>query len=165
MNLRSLLSIMVILIVMSATSAVYAEQSQAISVTDLAGRTVDIPANVSHVASLVGPGYEKIFMLGAMDKVAVVASSVKQNPWVQKIIPDVSKIQGIASADNPNVEELVNQKVDLAFFWDYDKPMQKMADAGITQIKEMIEKEIPEDGVFTETNHAVVMWWSPDKRS
>jgi len=33
-----------------------------------------------------------------------------------------------------------------------------------TQIKEMIEKEIPEDGVFTETNHAVVMWWAPDKR-
>ncbi|NLV26188.1 MAG: class I SAM-dependent methyltransferase [Methanomicrobiales archaeon] len=31
------------------------------------------------------------------------------------------------------------------------------------RIMEMIEKEIPEDGFFTETNHAVVMWWSPDK--
>jgi iron complex transport system substrate-binding protein len=131
MNLKSILSILAILIVMSATSAVYAEQGQTISVTDLAGRTVDVPANVSHVASLVGPGYEKIFLLGAMDKVAVVASSVKQNPWVQKIIPGVSNIQGIASANDPNVEELANQKVDLVFFWDYEKPMQKMADAGI----------------------------------
>jgi len=131
MNMRSMFSIAILLLVLSATTAVYAEQNQTVSVTDLAGRTVEIPSDVHRVASLVGPGFEKVFLLGAMDKVAILSSFAKQRPWAKKIIPGVSDITAVDSANNPNIEELINQKVDLVFFWDYEKPIEKMADVGI----------------------------------
>jgi iron complex transport system substrate-binding protein len=131
MKFRSMLSIVILLLVMSTTAAVYAEQNQTTSITDLAGRTIEIPSDVHRVASLVGPGFEKIFLLGAMDKVAMLSSFAKQRPWAKKIIPGISDITAVDSANNPNIEELVNQKVDLVFFWDYEDPMEKMADVGI----------------------------------
>jgi iron complex transport system substrate-binding protein len=101
------------------------------TITDLSGRSIDIPSDVERVAALVGPSYEKIFLLGAQDKMAMIPPFPKQMPWAAKVIPNLNKIPSMASFQDPNIEELMNQKIDLVFFWDYPKPLQKMADAGI----------------------------------
>ncbi len=101
------------------------------TITDLAGRSVDIPSDVQHVAALVGPSYEKIFLLGSADKISVMPPFPKQMPWAAKIIPNLNKIPSMASFQDPNVEELMKQKIDVVFFWDYPKPLEKMAESGI----------------------------------
>jgi len=101
------------------------------TITDLAGRTVDISSDVQHVAALVGPSYEKIFLLGSADKISVMPPFPKQMPWAAKIIPNLNKIPTMASFQDPNVEELMKQKIDVVFFWDYPKPLDKMAESGI----------------------------------
>ena len=101
------------------------------TITDLAGRSVDIPSDVQHVAALVGPSYEKIFLLGSADKISVMPPFSKQMPWAAKIIPNLNKIPSMASFQDPNVEELMKQKIDVVFFWDYPKPLDKMTESGI----------------------------------
>ncbi|NLV27049.1 MAG: ABC transporter substrate-binding protein [Methanomicrobiales archaeon] len=101
------------------------------TISDLAGRTVDIPTDVDRVAALVGPSYEKIFLLGALDKICLTHPLPKQMPWAKRVIPNLSNIPSVTSAQDPNMEELVNQNVDLVFFWDFPKPVDKMNDIGI----------------------------------
>ncbi|MFH0967996.1 MAG: ABC transporter substrate-binding protein [Methanobacteriota archaeon] len=101
------------------------------TITDLAGRTVDIPSDVQQVAALVGPSYEKVFLLGAQDKMALIPPFPKQMPWAAKVISNLKDISSMTSFQDPNIEELMNQKIDVVFFWDYPKPLQKMIDTGI----------------------------------
>ncbi len=101
------------------------------TVTDLSGRATVLPVTVNHVACLVGPSYEKVFLLGERDKIAVVPPFVKQMPWAVRVIPNLSAIPDMASYQDPNLEELMNRHVDVVFFWDYPKPLEKMVSSGI----------------------------------
>jgi iron complex transport system substrate-binding protein len=101
------------------------------TITDLSGRTVEIPAPVNHVACLVGPGYEKVALLGELDKVALVSPNSKTMPWAVQVFPNLKNIPVMTSNQDPNLEELMKQKVDVVFFWDYPKPLEKMTVSGI----------------------------------
>jgi iron complex transport system substrate-binding protein len=101
------------------------------TVTDLSGRTTVLPVTVNRVACLVGPSYEKVFLLGERNKIAIVPPFVKQMPWAVRVIPNLSTIPDMASYQDPNLEELMARKVDVVFFWDYPKPLEKMVSSGI----------------------------------
>jgi iron complex transport system substrate-binding protein len=101
------------------------------TVTDLDGRTVQIPITVDRVACFVGPSYEKVILLGEGNKIAVAAPFAKTMPWAVKVFPNLTKIPTMASYQDPNIEELMKQNVDVVFFWDYSKPLEKMTGSGI----------------------------------
>ena len=110
-------------------------------VTDMSGRKVNIPARVDRVASLVGPAYDSIFMLGAANKICVIGGA--QNKWAQLLNPSVTQIPAIANAQNPNIETLIADNVQVAFFWDYADPMKAMTDAGIPVIVSTAQNSNP----------------------
>ena len=112
------------------------------TITDLADRTVEIPGNVTRVACLVGPSYEKVFMLGQKDRIALRTGM--KRPWALLVNPDLEKIPTTSSAQDPNVEDLIEKNVQVVFFWDYPLPVQKMTDAGITVVSTQSTRNVPD---------------------
>lgn len=101
-------------------------------VTDLSNRKVDVPNKINRVASLVGPSYEKLMLLGQADKIAL--SMPISSKWAAKVYPDIKKVPTTPSFADPNVEDLISKKVDVVFFWDTPKPLNKMTSSSIPVI-------------------------------
>ena len=116
---------------LSLSGGMPAPQQNNKTVVDLSGRTVSVPVTVNRVACLVGPSYEKVFLLGESSKMAVVAPNALTMPWAVRVIPNLTKIPVMTSNQDPNIEELMKQNVDVVFFWDYPKPLDKMTGSGI----------------------------------
>jgi hypothetical protein len=53
-----------------------------------------------------------------------------QSPWAQFLNPDIAKILKPANAQDPNIEELLQQNIDVVFTWDTADPLEKMSNAG-----------------------------------
>ena len=119
------------------------------TVTDMAGRAVQIPAEVNRVATFVGPSYEKTFLLGADDKISMV-SSFHKRPWAQKLNPNLKNISIMQSYKDPNTETLLQSNIDIVFYWDWPKPVEKMTTNGIPVICSLSGKR-PES--IEEFNH------------
>lgn len=80
-------------------------------VIDMAGNRVAIPARIGRIACLEVLCYEKLFLLGASDRIAMM---IRTNaPWMRQTNPAMEGIQQLSS--NPNVEELMRQRVDVVF--------------------------------------------------
>ncbi len=103
------------------------------SVTDMAGRTVQVPDNAQHAACLVGPSFEKALMLGVADRVAAV-HKVAATPWARLVYPAVKDIPVVNNPGTPNIEELMNLGTDFVLFWYYPDQIKKMADSGIPSV-------------------------------
>lgn len=103
-----------------------------ITITDMGGRTVTIPRDISRVAALGGPSYEKMIMLGQVNK--MVLSMPISSKWAQAISPEIKNVQSTASFQDPNIEDLIDKKVQAVFFWDTPQPVSKMTSAGIPVI-------------------------------
>lgn len=99
------------------------------TVTDIAGRPVTLPANVTKAAALVGPSYEKILLLGATDRIALRMPMT--DAWALKVDPMLKGYPTTASYSDPNIEELLSRGIQVVFFWDYPQPLAKMNEAGI----------------------------------
>lgn len=102
-----------------------------IVVTDMAGRKVVIPENVSHVACMEVLCYEKLFLLGESDR---ISSMYQTNaPWMERTNPkvrDIPKFRG-----EPNMEALLNGKTDVVFFrYNPEKTIAKLAELKIPGI-------------------------------
>lgn len=111
------------------------------TVTDLIGRTVQIPNKVDKVATLVGPSYDKVFMLGGKDKVAMLGFA--QSPWAQYLNPDLANIPTATNAQSPNIEELTKQEIEVVFTWDTADPLQAMSNAGIPALAVLASSTSP----------------------
>lgn len=98
-------------------------------VTDLSGRTVTIPGNITKVAALVGPSYEKMIMLGQADKISI--SMPVSSKWAKVVAPVLKNVTFTNSFKNPNIEDLLAKKIQVAFFWDYTQPLNKMTSSKI----------------------------------
>jgi iron complex transport system substrate-binding protein len=116
--------------------------AKTISVTDLGGRNVELPATIKRVACLVGPSYEKVFLLGQKDKVAMRMGTAR--PWALRTNPAFSSIPSTNAPRDPNVEELIAKKIDLVFFWDYPEPIAKMTASGIPVLSTVANSKEPE---------------------
>lgn len=101
------------------------------TVTDLAGRTVSMPADVERVACVTGQAYEKVFLLGGADK--IVVRMLTNPPWMIRLNPAAAKIPTTVS-NNPGLEELLNRKVQVAFYWDDPDRLRALESAGIAAV-------------------------------
>jgi len=81
------------------------------TVTDMSGRAVPLPAQVRRIGCLEVLCYEKLFLLGASDRIAMMVQT--NAPWMETTNPAMRRIQKIGS--EPNVEELLREKVDVVF--------------------------------------------------
>jgi iron complex transport system substrate-binding protein len=96
---------------------------------DLVERSVVIPANVQRVGALVGPGYEKVLVLGGIDK--MVCCGVTPMAWAKKFFPTLANVTGVKNPQTPNVEDLLSQNVQVVFFWDIPEMIEKMTQSGL----------------------------------
>lgn len=81
------------------------------SVVDMAGNTVPLPGEIKRIACLEVLCYEKLFLLGASDRIAMM---IRTNaPWMRLTNPAVAGIQQLSS--DPGSEELLRQHVDVVF--------------------------------------------------
>lgn len=100
----------------------------AADVTDLAGREVVLPGQVRRVACLDVLCYQKLFMLGQSGKAVLMYFT--DAPWMRFTNPAVESIPMIEG--EPNLEDLIARKVDVAFFaYDTRRMAAKLADIGI----------------------------------
>ena len=112
-----------------------AAQPDTKTVTDLAGREVTMPANVTKIAALTGPVFETIIMLGGADQVVITGNSSGASGWGAVVCPEYADIPVAEDATNPNVEKLIELGVEVAFFWDsYPEVTEALEAAGIAVV-------------------------------
>jgi len=115
----------------SADAGASAEETGVFTVTDLAGRDVELVNPISRALAIAGPAYEKVFLLGQTDKLAGAHFYMVDRPWVKATNPDIGNIAAIESPGEPNVEALLALDPDVALFFDYEEPLAAMEDADI----------------------------------
>ncbi len=101
-------------------------------ITDRTGRTVEIPVTPKRIACFFGPSYEKVFLLEAADRVAMM--SLEQSPWAHRLNPHLKEVTVMPSYAGPDIERMLEIGVDLAFYWQWPQQTDKMAAAGIPVI-------------------------------
>jgi iron complex transport system substrate-binding protein len=111
------------------------------SVTDRMGRTVNVPLEPKKIACFFGPSYEKVFLLGSGDKVAVM--SIRQSPWAQKLNPNLKKVPLMPSFSDPDVEGILELGVDLVFYWHFPQQIEKISAAGIPVVCPLPGDKLP----------------------
>ena len=111
------------------------------SVTDRIGRTVRVPLEPKRIACFFGPSYEKVFLLGSADQVAVM--SIRQPPWAEKLNPNLKKIPLMPSYSDPDVEKILELGIDLVFYWQFPRQIEKMSAAGIPVVCPLSGDKMP----------------------
>jgi iron complex transport system substrate-binding protein len=101
------------------------------TVIDMSRRKVIVPAQIHRVAALEVLGYEKMFLLGQSNKLALMNAT--SPPWMERTNPEVKQIPKFFN--EPDAEELMNMKVDLALFrFDPEKTRNKLNSIGISGV-------------------------------
>jgi iron complex transport system substrate-binding protein len=101
-------------------------------IVDPSGRTVILPAHVERIACLTGASYEKAFLVGAGSK--VVMRQATNPPWMEQTNPAVRQIPVMLNSHQPNVEELLKQRVDVLFSWDDPLLTRKLEEGGLAVV-------------------------------
>jgi iron complex transport system substrate-binding protein len=99
-------------------------------VVDMAGHGVKVPRLVRRIACLEVLCYEKLFLLGASDRIAMMTKT--NAPWMRRTNPSVDHIQPLAA--DPGIEELLDQHVDVAFHtlgYPAPRKIEKLAEMGV----------------------------------
>jgi iron complex transport system substrate-binding protein len=105
------------------------------TVKDMAGRSVTFPAQVNNLVTLYGPGYEKLVMLGAEDRIVAAADFNKTHAaWAHVIYKKLDSLPSIVNPSAPNVEDLIKYKPGVVFWFSNDKNVQAMENAGLPVI-------------------------------
>ena len=114
-----------------------ASQSATRTIVDRMGRAVRIPAQPKRVACLFGPSYEKLFALGATDRVGLVTTFMP--PWNFKVNPALKQTPVIDNYAAPSVEQLLSLGIDLVIYHPFVKQIQRMSQSGLPVV-------VPYDG-------------------
>ena len=108
------------------------------TVTDMTGRKVEVPQEVSRVACLPGPTYELVFMLGGKDQIAVVRQDHKEYPLAVLTNPAVkdysSSITQVGPRTRINVEEFLQADLDVVIYYNVPSAVEMLEEAGIPVI-------------------------------
>jgi iron complex transport system substrate-binding protein len=81
------------------------------TVVDMAGNSVAVPTEVRRIGCLEVLCYEKLFLLGASDRIVMMTRT--NAPWMRQTNPAVDRIHKISS--EPDIEELLQYRVDVVF--------------------------------------------------
>lgn len=101
------------------------------TVVDMVGRVVAVPDNIRHAAALRISSYEKMLLLGQVDRIGVVMKL--RSPWSFRIFPGLRKARQlpVSAAMDPSIEDMVSNQVDLVFFWNRPEIFARLATIGI----------------------------------
>lgn len=102
-----------------------------VQITDIVGRTVEIPANVTRVAALTGYDYERLIILNQTDKISAMYPVSSSLPWALKVAPQLKAIPTIASMQDPNIEDLLRKKVQVVISLYFKGAIDKMTAVNI----------------------------------
>jgi len=121
--------------ILSACSSSTTTTVASYTVTDMAGRQVTFNTAVNRIVPLFGPGYEKLVILGAEDKLVACADFHQTHcAWAHVIYRNLDKLPAIANPTAPNVETLLGYKPDVVFWFGNDSNVKAMENAGIKVI-------------------------------
>ena len=106
-----------------------------VQITDMAGRTVSVPSTINNIVVLYGPGYEKLVMLGAEDKIDACADFHKTHAaWAHIIYKKLDTLPALSNPQAPNVESVLNYNPNVVFWFGNDKYAAEMTNAKIPVI-------------------------------
>lgn len=129
------------------------------TITDLAGRTVEIPDNPMRIATIDGPSFEKIVMLGGSERIAMTRKlDFSKQFLMTKMFPGAESVPTVEDHFNPNIEELLEENIDLVFFRDsVPDAIAKMEEAGIPVVITQISQLPSTDEEFYDLQKKEVM--------
>lgn len=106
------------------------------TVTNLDGSTIELPEEVTSVAAIFGPSYEKIVAVGAEDRITCDGDfHLTGWPWSTVIYKHLLDIPGIPNAHSDlNVEDLVAQGVQLVFCFPNPSQAEAITNAGLVAV-------------------------------
>lgn len=106
------------------------------TVTNIDGTNITVPGEVKRVVTTFGPAYEKVFMLGAEDKIVADGDfHINSWPWSNVIYKNVNQVPGIPNAHvKLNIEDLMKYKPDVVFHFSKPDEIEKMNSVGIGAI-------------------------------
>lgn len=110
-------------------------------IKDLDDKIIEIPAHPKRIASLHGPSYDRILMLGKPSIITLMP--MKPSPWTLRMFPNVKDIPVINSYVNVDVEQMLRYKVDLVLFSIYPAQANKLKAAGIRVACPFAERKLP----------------------
>lgn len=118
----------------ATTSTAKAESQKPKTITDSAGKQVEIPAKIDRIAELWGAHIEVLQTLGVGDKVVTSTFTPQSRPWLFKVIPTLDKAVYSVIA-NLNIEELVSKKPDIVFIPTADTNVDKLSKMGLPVVQ------------------------------
>lgn len=123
----------------SGTSASSSATTQSIAehvVTNLDGTKITIPADMTKVAAVFGPSYEKIVAIGCEDKIVCDGDFHMTGwPWSNMIYKDLNNVPGIENAhSNLNVEDLIGYGTQVVFCFPTAGQADSINNAGMTAV-------------------------------
>ena len=106
------------------------------TVTNLDGTTIEVPGEVTSVAAIFGPSYERIVAVGAEDAITCDGDfHLKGWPWSNVVYKRLNEVPGIPNAHSDlNVEDLVAQGVQAVFCFPNPKQAEAINNAGMVAI-------------------------------
>lgn len=104
------------------------------TITDSAGKQVEIPAKIDNIAELWGAHLEVLQTLGVGNKIVTTTFTPQSRPWLFKVIPTLDKAV-YSVITNLNIEELVSKKPDIVFIPTADKNVDKLSKMGLPVVQ------------------------------
>lgn len=126
--LCAILAVLMVLPLAGCGAAAPAEEVKANTVTDLLGREINVPEEVTKIAAIAGPTYEMVFMLGAADKIVMVKSGHTDSyPLANLTNPNLKDMVGLSAnpSSTVNIEDYLKQDIDLVVYYDNEIELKK----------------------------------------
>ncbi|MFC6171157.1 ABC transporter substrate-binding protein [Loigolactobacillus jiayinensis] len=108
------------------------------NVTDLTGKTVQIPKKVTRVADLWHANNQVVLLLNGQKKLVATTDTIKQMPWFTKVFPAIKTVTSPFSGDDLQTEELLKLKPDVVLTADAAQAEQATK-AGIPAVNLMYQ--------------------------
>ena len=113
-----------------------APKSETRTVTNLDGSTIEVPAEVTGVAAIFGPSYERVVAVGAEDTIVCDGDfHIDGWPWSNVVYRRINDVPGIPNAHSDlNVEDLVAQGVQVVFCFPNPEQAEAINNAGMVAV-------------------------------
>lgn len=112
-------------------------------ITDMRGRVVAVPTEVTRAIGTGGAVDEWFLLLGAQHKLVATSASIQKNPWFAKIYPPIRRLPTPISFNDINIEELAAQTPQVALMLAGMASIDKIERAGIATV--VLERRNPEE--------------------
>lgn len=111
------------------------KSTQMKTITDTAGRKVDVPLNIKKIGDSWQAHNEVLCILGQGNKIVATILTEKGRPWLYKVNPQMKNAVTAFTSDGVNTEELIKAKPDIVFTPLNDKNVNKISDSGIPTVE------------------------------